>query len=131
MRDRPRSQSTDWTSAPTPRFTLTGTGGPITGTTSPVSSSTLAYVTFNLSGVAAGTYDLKAVNPDGTTAALTGAVQVTAGGGPDLVATTVGDSTVRVGRTSVMYVQYANMGNDDAGAPLITLISTAGRPDRS
>ena len=111
---------------PDTTFTLIGTGGPITGTTSPESSSTLAYVTFDLSSVAAGTYDLKAANSDGTTAALSGAVRVTARGGPDLVATIVGDTTVRVGHTSVVYLQYANTGNDDADAPLITLTSPAG-----
>jgi hypothetical protein len=107
-------------------FTLNGPSGSITGTTSPESGSTLAYVTFNLSGVAAGTYGLKAVSSDGTTSTLGGAVQVTAGGGPDLVATLIGDTTVRVGRSSVFYFQYANIGDDDAGAPLITLTSPAG-----
>ena len=107
-------------------FTLTGTSSPITGTTSPLSSATLAYVTFDLSGVAPGTYGLNAENPDGSTAALGGAVVVTAGGGPDVVATLIGDGFVRSDRTAVMYLQYANFGDDDAGAPLITLSSTAG-----
>jgi hypothetical protein len=114
--------------SPATTFTLSGAGAPITGTTSPESSSTLAYVTFNLSGVAAGNYDLKAMNSDGTTTTLSKAVQVTVGGGPNLVATTVRDSTVRADRASVMYVQYTNTGNDDAGAPLLTLISTPDVP---
>ena len=109
-------------------FTLIGNGSPITGTTSPESSSTLAYVTFNLSSVAAGAYVLRAANSDGTTGDLSGALRVTAGGGPDVVATTLRESTVRAGRAGVMYVQYTNMGNDDAGAPLIALISTPDVP---
>jgi hypothetical protein len=113
---------------PDTSFTLSGTGGTIAGTTSFDSSSTLADVTFDLLEVAAGAYDLKASNPDGTTVTLSGAVQVTAGGGPDVVATLVGDNPARVGRSGVLYVQYANMGNDDAGAPLITLLSDPGIP---
>ncbi len=130
MPDRPLSQSTGWTSAPTPRSRLNRPDGVlITGTTSPESvPPPLAYVTFNLSGVAAGNYDLKAMNSDGTTTTLSKAVQVTVGGGPNLVATTVRDSTVRADRASVMYVQYTNTGNDDAGAPLLTLISTPDVP---
>jgi len=113
---------------PDTTFTLNGPGGPIAGTTLPASGSTVAYVTFNLSGVTAGTYDLDAMNADGTTAALSGAVTVTAGGGSNVVATTVRDSTVRAGHAGVMYVQYTNTGDDDAGAPLITLISTPDAP---
>jgi hypothetical protein len=113
---------------PDTAFSLIGTGGTIAGTTSFLSSSTTAYATFKLSGVAPGTYELKAVSSDGTTSTLGGAVQVAAGGGPDVVVSTIRDSTLRAGRASVMYVQYTNTGNDDAGAPLITLISTPAVP---
>ncbi len=41
----------------------------------------------------------------------------------EITTTLVAESTVRVGRMSVFYVQYANVGDDDAPAPLLTLSS--------
>jgi uncharacterized repeat protein (TIGR01451 family) len=106
---------------PDTAYTLVGPGGTVLATTTLSTSSALAYVTFDLTGVAAGPYELDARNVDGTATTLPGAVQVTASGGPDLVVTLTGDSPVRVGRMSVFYVEYSNIGTDDAPAPLLTL----------
>jgi len=104
-------------------YTLVGPGGTLAAATTVNVDSALANVTFDLTGTATGTYDLKAKNPDGTTTTLSGALQVTAGGDANVVATLLANSPVRTGRTSVFYVQYANVGNDDAPAPLLTLTS--------
>ena len=49
-------------------------------------------LTFNLTGVAAGVYDLDAADTDGDSTALAAPVQVTEGGGPDIVTSLVGES---------------------------------------
>jgi hypothetical protein len=103
-------------------YTLIGPGGSIPAAATSDDNSNLAYVTFNLTGVTPGSYDLQAANADGTTK-LTGAVQVTAGGGANVVATPLADGLVRAGRTSVLTVQYANLGDDDAPAPLLSITS--------
>ncbi len=104
-------------------YALSGPGGTIKATATNNVSSALAYVTFNFIGVTPGAYELKAMNDDGAAATLAGAVHVTAGGGADVTATLLADSPVRIGRTSIFYVQYANLGDDDAPAPLLTITS--------
>lgn len=104
-------------------FSLVGPSGTITAATTRTVSSALAYVTFNLTGVLAGSYDLHAANADSTTDVLPGAVTVINGNGGLVVATVVGSSPVRAGRTGVFYVQYANVGKNDALAPLLTVTS--------
>jgi len=104
-------------------YALQGPSGTITAAATDNVSAALAYVTFNFAGVTPGAYELEATNDNGATTTLAGAVQVTGGGGANVVASLVSDSPVRIGRTSVFYVQYANVGNDDAPAPLLTLTS--------
>ena len=108
-------------------YTLVGPSGTIAAIQVENIDAALAYVTFNLQGVAAGTYDLRATS-GGKVTTLPGAVQVKSGGGPQVVASFLANSPVRSGRTSVFYVQYENIGNDDALAPLLTVTSPLNIP---
>ncbi len=104
-------------------YTLVGPGGTVAAAAVDRVDSSLAYVTFNFTDVPPGAYQLDAENGDGSSANLPAAVQVTPGGGADVVAKLVSDSPVRVNRMSVFYVDYTNVGNNDAPAPLLTISS--------
>jgi hypothetical protein len=106
---------------PSATYALSGPGGTITALASEYQNAALAYVTFDMTAVQAGTYDLSIMLHDGTSATLPGGIQVTSGGGADVVASLIGNSPVRLGRTSMIYVRYANTGTNDAPAPLLRL----------
>ncbi len=84
-----------------------------------------AFATFNLDPetVAAGLYDIKAVNPDQTETVLEDAFEVVSGTGPDLRARIVAPGSVRSWCRFVVQVEYANVGSADMTAPLLELVS--------
>lgn len=108
---------------PDTAYTLAGPGGMLAAVATEPGDAARAFVTFDLTGAAPGAYDLRAARAGGVTATLAGAVQVAAGGGANVVASVLGNTPVRLGRTSVFYLQYANLGTNDAPAPLLTLRS--------
>ncbi len=87
----------------------------------------LLYATFDLSGQALGTYDVKLI--DGIkTATLSAAFQVVAGQGFELRTTVVVPSFARFDRPQAFYVTYANSGDADGPAPLLIVTSPTNTP---
>src|SRR5262249_28823673 len=85
--------------------------------------ASLLYATFDLTGKAAGFYDVVAT--DGAeTASLTAALNVQPAEVPHVSVDVVVPQSIRVGRTGVAVVEYENTGNVDAVAPLLTLTAT-------
>jgi Carboxypeptidase regulatory-like domain/CARDB/Domain of unknown function (DUF4214)/Polysaccharide lyase family 4, domain II len=104
---------------PDTTYILAGAGAPVDGTLAEFVSGSLAYVTFDLTGHAAGTYSLKAIPSSGAASTLGPAVTVTPAsvGGIDLAIS--GPGAVRLGATYSVVVTYTNTGDTDAPAPLI------------
>ncbi len=79
-----------------------------------------AYVTFDLFKVAPGTYTLQATHPDThAITELSDAVQVTVGTGPKVSLNVDGALDLRPNRVVPLQLQYANVGDADALAPLL------------
>jgi hypothetical protein len=114
--------------APETRYSLVGPGGTIPAMTTLDASSSQAFVTFDLTGKATGTYTLHAMNSNGATTTLTDTILVTPGGGPNVIARILLDDPLRADKSAVFYVQYENVGNNDALAPLLTLTSPSLTP---
>jgi hypothetical protein len=81
-------------------------------------NSTTVYATFDLTGIAAATYDLRAIKGD-EVADLAHALTVVAGSGPRIQVRLNGPLTVRPGRANTLAVEYGNVGDGDTMAPLI------------
>ena len=93
-----------------------------------IQSPTKAAVTFDLNGRLAGTYDL-VLQVGGTEVRLARAVEVTNGGkGPVLEARLDMPDTVRDGRIYTAWVAYANTGDADMLAPLLSVDSSTSVP---
>ncbi len=69
---------------------------------------------FDLSGQAAGAWDVWVVNPDGQTATLEGAFTIEVGHQPNIWSDIVGPAGVRPGREATYNIVYGNEGNVDA-----------------
>lgn len=78
-------------------------------------------VTFALSGVPAGLYSLKVVNPDGASATLSNAFTVQQGGGPQLSVSIVSENQIAADHPVAFMVQVNNAGNTDAVGAVISL----------
>ncbi len=105
-------------------------GTPITAQAVQLQDSTVAFATFNLTGVAPGSYDLQAANGS-TTTTLTLGLTVAAMAPPTLQTyLTVpdgvlpGPSGALPGHEGTVTVNYVNQGNTDAVAPLFQLSAT-------
>jgi hypothetical protein len=85
----------------------------------PDADPALAYVTFDLRGLAPDTYEVQVTDPDMGTGAM--ALQVRPGTGPAVHVSTDGPGDVRLDRTYVFYVHYGNSGDTDAVAPLLRI----------
>ena len=80
-----------------------------------------AFATFALTGQAQGTYDVWAVQQDGTSTELAAALQVVAAVPNSVQVQLIPPSTVLVGRPGIITVSYTNTGNTDVPAPLLLL----------
>ena len=83
------------------------------------------FVTFDLSGLAPGRYDLVVEKPGGKTAKLDDAFEVIAARGPEVWLDLAMPVAVRAGGNGVFWIHYGNSGDADAPAPLIELILPA------
>ncbi len=85
--------------------------------------ATLLYATFDLTGKAPGTYDVRAV--DGSTSATQAkAFPVVSGVTNPIQVTLSTPQAIRNGRQSSVLVEYTNTGNTDVTAPLLELTAT-------
>lgn len=91
--------------------------------------STLAYVTFDLTGAAPGTYALQASRLGGTVQ-LDNAVTIENGSPGQLADSITGPSAVRPGRTNRMQINYGNSGQSDVASPLLILSTPTSTPFR-
>jgi RHS repeat-associated protein len=85
-------------------------------------NSSEVYVTFDLTAVDLGSYDLVA-GPAGHTTRLTGAVQVGFGQRGRVEFSLTSPAKIRLGREQKVVVEYQNVGDNDVVAPLFTLWS--------
>ena len=103
-------------------FSLIGPGGERAAASSVQQSETTYFVSFDLTGLSAGSYTVRAA--DGTTAAeLADAFTVTTGNPGLLEARLVTPSAILRNRESVLVVEYANVGETDVPAPLLLVVS--------
>lgn len=86
------------------------------------------FATFNLAGAMQGAYGIAAVDPSEAEDLLADALQVNAGQGARLEARIDGHQAVRPGREYVFQVNYANIGDTDAGPPLIVVRTSTDTP---
>ena len=107
------------------RYALIGPGGTIAAQSVQFNSGSQALATFDLAGVAAGSYTLQATPAVGAVATLSGALTVKAGSGAQLVTSVSGPANVRVGRIYGFTITYANTGDADAVAPLLQIVAPA------
>ncbi len=82
--------------------------------------------TFDLAGVAPGSWNVVVTNPDATTATLAAAFEVRAGTGPRIWAQVVGPKKFRVLRKATFHLVYGNRGDADAIATPIWLAGIPG-----
>ncbi|MDB5391413.1 MAG: repeat protein, partial [Planctomycetaceae bacterium] len=104
---------------------LLSAGGTVIATAQAVQINSFSQVTatFNLTGVATGTYGLRATLPGGASATLAGAFQVLPAGQAHLETNIILPGVVGRHATSTIYVEYANTGTAAMPAPILTLES--------
>ncbi|MBP1684155.1 MAG: repeat-associated core domain protein [Deltaproteobacteria bacterium] len=95
-------------------------GGVHTATAVFLADSSLAYVTFDLSGLPTGAYDVR-VRDGARTVSLTDGFNVTVGTPGAVQAQLVMPKAMRPDWTETVTVEYANVGNTDVVAPLMVL----------
>jgi hypothetical protein len=101
---------------------LSGTGLPnVTPSQVVVVSSTQLYVTFDLTGVATGVYDVQIEKTGETASVLTSAFEVTAGTSGHLQVNAIAPEVVRPNRTYTFWLEYENDGGADMPAPLFVV----------
>ncbi|MGA2500548.1 MAG: choice-of-anchor Q domain-containing protein, partial [Tepidisphaeraceae bacterium] len=105
--------------------TLAASGVTLAATTVYFEDSTHIYATFDLTGLAAGTYDLK-VTQNGVDRALPAAFNVVAGTPANLQMKILMPPLVRTGKEFTATVQYTNVGNQDVPAPFVLVTSPTG-----
>ncbi len=91
----------------------------------PVDGASL-YATFDLRGAAAGWYDVVVEKPDGAAAVKANALDVRAGGGARLETRLIAPSVLRSGGFFQLTIEYANTGDVDMPAPVLTLSGPPG-----
>ncbi len=84
------------------------------------------YATFDLRGAAPGWYDVVIERPVGGAAIKANAFEVRTGGGARLETRLVAPSALRTGWFFPLTIEYANTGNVDMPAPVITLSGPEG-----
>ena len=94
-----------------------------TGTTCFENSGRI-YATFDLTGVASGTYTLVLENPDGSFTST--GFHVAEGRGGDLFARLVMPSLVRLNRPTTLTIEYGNNGDADIPSPLLAVSADEG-----
>ena len=107
------------------------------GAVAPVSAASVSFdsftqltATFNLSGVAQGSYAVQVTRGDGSTAELPAAFTVAAPGQANLVTHLVLPGAVGRHIRSTFYVEYANTGNAAMAAPVLMLEASNPTLDR-
>ncbi len=93
-----------------------------------VQDGATSFATFNLAGVAAGTYDVQATHLDGTTVRLTGGLTVTGGAAGQLDTHLSAPARALVNRVDLLQVVSANTGGNDVPAPLVFVTSPSNTP---
>ena len=115
--------------APDMQVTMSGAGGT---TLQPVSmayeSYYKAYATFDLNGVATGSYDVSVTHPTEGVSTLAGSFTVVGGTPENLYTNLVFPQSPRPNRTIVAMLEYVNNGNTDIVNPTVTLNSIGGIP---
>jgi 6-phosphogluconolactonase (cycloisomerase 2 family) len=101
--------------------TLTGLGADIVAISTSVPNSSVLNATFDLTGATPGVSNLVLTNPDGTTATLTGAFTVDAGGGANVVVDIIGRPNIRFGTPQTYYIQVNNTGFVDSGPIIVSV----------
>jgi len=86
-----------------------------------LTADTELTLTFNLSGVPTGLYDLYIIWPGGDEMGMLGAFEVTPGIGPELEARLLVPEMVRPGRTYTLWLEYENTGDANMLAPLFVV----------
>ncbi len=105
-------------------FQLVGPGGVVVpASASYTQDSATAFITFDLTGKPLGSYQAVAITSTGTQTHLDGALTVTQGVGGHLKTNVALPSVTLVGRISSFTVNYANTGDSDIPAPLLTIYS--------
>lgn len=97
-----------------------GSGNTIATATTNLINPNRVYATFNLVGVAAGTYGVRASKP-GFTDTLNAAYQVVVGELGEVSVDLVTPGSLRGGRLYTGYIVYTNTGDTDAVPPIIFL----------
>ena len=111
------------------RFELVAPGGAALAADSVfLKDTSTVYATFGLFNASAGIYDVRAIQQDGATQRLYGAVTVVQGEGPDVLLTIKGPAGVPPNRLNIFTLNYANAGGSDMLAPLLLLESPNGTP---
>ncbi|HQE93847.1 MAG TPA: carboxypeptidase regulatory-like domain-containing protein [Anaerolineae bacterium] len=90
-----------------------------------VVDATLAYATFDLQGLAAGAYDVRATVP-AASQTLAGAFEVVAGGNRQFKTHILMPDNIRAEREFVAWIEYTNLGDVDLAAPLVLVESPTG-----
>lgn len=90
----------------------------------PVDASRV-FATFDLTGATTGLYDVEA-NLHGAVRTLTGALEVVAGGGPEVRYQTAAPALIRAGGSTDVVLEYVNEGLNDAFLPLVDVVCTGG-----
>ena len=88
-----------------------------------IDSTTQITASFNLSGLAAGSYGIRVTIPGGATATKAGSFQVTAAGQSKLETRLIMPPALGRHALGTLYVEYANTGTASMAAPILTLQS--------
>lgn len=91
-------------------------------------NSTQSYVTFNLTDLPAGTYNVEAELPGGITTLKEGAFIVEQGLPAELAVNIVAPSSVRVGNSTTVNIEYGNNGATDLNVSGFMVVSANGHP---
>lgn len=109
-------------------YRLIGPGGPRAASATHFLDSTRAYVTFDLRGAAVGSYALEVASGTGNHVTLNDALHVVAGVGARIETRIIAPDVVRIGRVQQFLVEYANTGDADAPAPILSIFSPTDTP---
>ena len=101
-------------------------GSPVAATSQYYVDDTDVWATFDLTGVAPGTYDIKLTQPGGAFALLEDSFFVQPAGGADLGLDLIAPSAVRPSRVDMMTIQVENRGLNDSLAPTVVLVLPPG-----
>lgn len=92
------------------------------------SNSTESFVTFNLTDLQAGLYDMEAELPGGVITIKDGAFTVEEGLPAELSVNIIAPSSVRSGNTFTVNIEYGNIGTTDLNVSGLLVVSNNGHP---